>query len=221
MDKQRRLFLKNTAKASVGGALAFGFGSSLADELEQRNSKKIALVYASRYGSTLDTAKWVVQGTGKEVDLVDIEKSDPASLAVDYDTLILGSGVWTGGPHSRLRAFTRNYAAALKDKVLAVFVVCGTEPTSPSSRKRIDGYLQQIVHPLEEAPAFQTSLGGRIIVEQLNEQDKAALTRFYREFMKKELHSWDKTSPEKAGRFGASLKDELELESGFSLWKWL
>lgn len=213
MNKQRRLFLKNSALLSA--SVAFSFGSNLAAAIDKHPSNKVALLYASRYGSTRDTAEWIIEGIGNAVTLIDIEQADTKQLLLEYDTFILGSGVWTGGPHSRIRAFTRTHASALEGKVLGVFVVCGTIVNNDSSRRRVNRYIQQITEPLKQPPEFQTSFGGRIVVEQLSDKDKTALTRFYRDFLKKELQSWDKTSPDKAKEFGAKLKQDLANEIPF------
>ena len=210
----RRSFLKTSLKLTAGLVVAFNFGCSLRSKIDRQGAKRVAVLYASRYGATADTAGWIAEGIGGDVALVDIAQHDSASVLAEHDLLIVGSGVWTGGPHPDIRNFSRDYAEQLSEKLLAVFVVCGTEPTSDSARKRIDGYLQQITQALKQAPLFTAQFGGRVVVEKLNNEDRAALNKFYRTYLNKELESWNRTSPEEATLFGDKLQGAMQDERG-------
>lgn len=213
-DLSRRAFLRNTVKLSAGLALAFTFGEGLRAEIERRGGGRTALLYASRYGSTHDTARWIAEGIDRDLALIDIDQQDPVKAIREHDILLIGSGVWVGGVHSGIKSLVKQHAEALQGKLMAVFVVCGTEPVNDSARSRISGYQQQIIGPLKQPPPFKAQFGGRVVVEQLNDEDKAALTRFYNNFLNRELVSWDRTSPDKAKAFGESLHTGLKQRMG-------
>ncbi len=208
-EYDRRAFLKDALKLSAGLAVAFNFGCSMRAEIEKRGVNRVAIIYASRYGATRDTVGWIAKGIGPDVSLIDIEQNDAAAAIAEHELLIIGSGVWTGGVHQDIRSLTANHSAQLQDKLLAVFVVCGTEPVNEAAQRRIDGYLQQITQPLIQPPEHAVQFGGRLVVEQLNDEDHAALTKFYQTYMKEELHGWDRTSPEKAESFGLSMQEKV------------
>jgi len=201
----RRGFL---LKAALSLA-ALNFGCSISNLTGDR-AVNTALIYATKYGSTRDTAGWIRNGINGEIDLLNIEDISFPGTAKRYDSFIIGSGVWIGGVHNRLMEFLASQADMLDGKVIASFVVCGTDGGTESGKKRISGYFDQFHAPLKRMPLLSDYFGGRIIVEQLTEEDREALIKFYRTFLKTELTSWDKTDPDRAGRFG---KDAARLLS--------
>ena len=44
--------------------------------------------------------------------------------------------------------------------------------------------------------------GGRMIIDKLSEKDRKLLDNFYRNVLKKEFTSWDRTKPDIAEKFG-------------------
>lgn len=203
----RRDFL---VKAALSMA-ALNFGCSISGLV--RDSSRTALIYATKYGATKDTAGWIRNGVNGEVDLLNIENISFPHTAKGYDSFIIGSGVWIGGVHNRLLEFLTSQAEMLDGKVIASFIVCGTDGGTESGKKRISSYFEPFHAPLKKMPLLSEYFGGRIIVEKLTDEDREALIKFYRTFLKSELTSWDKTDPDKAGRFG---KDAARLLSKVS-----
>ena len=203
----RRSFLKGSCKVTAGLALAFNFGCSIKKNIPQ--DKPVSLIYATRYGSTYDTAMWIKNGIGSNVTLVDLEAANLQDVLAEDALLILGSGVWIGGVHAKLKEFAKRESLQSQQRVIGSFVVCGTPGDSEESRQRIAGYLAQIHEPLGYPPKFSENFGGRIVVDALNAEDKEALTQFYRTYKNQELTSWDRTSPTAASAFGATLESAL------------
>jgi len=59
------------------------------------------------------------------------------------------------------------------------------------------------------------TFGGRMIIENLNEKDRKLLSVFYKNILKREFVSWDRTEPEKARKFAEKAKkaiDELLID---------
>ncbi|HHJ18088.1 MAG TPA: hypothetical protein ENJ80_15510 [Gammaproteobacteria bacterium] len=206
----RRAFLKHSCQGGIGALLALNFGCSARQAVDSGLNSRTAIIYATRYGSTQDTAGWIQQGLGSNAALLDIETLDASQTLADYDHLVLGSGVWVGGVHRQLKALLTKHSQALKDRVIATFVVCGTRGDTEAERQGIARYLDQIHQALGYTPQFVAHFGGRIVVEKLTEKDRAALTRFYKNFLNRPLASWDRTDPSGANRFGESMQTVLE-----------
>jgi len=200
----RREFIKYSSLS----LLALNFGCSIS-KLIGDSSKNVALIYATKYGSTKDTAGWIKDGMRGNVDLLNIEDISFSDTVSKYDLLIIGSGVWIGGVHEKLIDFLESNADVLTGRVMASFIVCGTDGSTEDGKERIDGYFEDMHMPLKDDHIMSEYFGGRIIVEQLTEEDREALTEFYSTYLGTELTSWDRTDPEKAALFGKDLKNFL------------
>ena len=201
----RREFLKLSTQAALISMAAFNFGCSLQPTLKEKD-KKIALLYATRYGATKETAEWIQEGLGREIDLLNIEEISFNEVAVKYDFFIIGSGVWIDGVHKDMIEFLETQKTELKDKVIASFILCGTTAKDIKGEERIAQYFDRFHKPLARKPEFSQYFGGRIIIEQLNEKDKKLLSVFYKKILKREFVSWDRTEPKKAKLFGKKIK---------------
>ncbi len=205
----RRDFLLTTGIALMS-ASAYSFGNSIKPLIEDK-SEKIALVYGTRYGATEDTAKWIVKGIGSNVDLLNIETIDFDATLQKYDKFIIGSGIWIDGAHKRLMEFLTTHREQIQPKIIASFIVCGTTGEDEAGKARIEGYFERFHKSLDIKPALKRYFGGRMIIEKLSEKDRKLLDNFYRNVLKKEFASWDRTKPEDAGKFGMELFASTEV----------
>jgi len=201
MSANRREFLKLGSSAVLVSMAAFNFGCSL-QPLVNDKEKKVALIYATRYGSTKDTAEWIAKGLGREVDLLDVEKITFCATAKNYDLIIIGSGVWIDGVHKDMLRFLEMQKRFLKDKIVASFILCGTTGEDVKGDERIESYFSKFHSSLDKKPVLSEKFGGRMIIEQLNDKDRKMLEVFYERILKREFVSWDRTEPEKAQQFG-------------------
>lgn len=199
----RREFLSACKYFSLS-LLALNFGCSISKLIGDK-SKNVALIYATKYGATKDTSYWIRNGINGKVDLLNIEGIPSSDVASRYDLFIIGSGIWVGGVHEKIIDFFISQAGILNSKVIASFIVCGTDGSTKEGKQRIDGYFEQLHSPLKDRPILSEYFGGRIIVEKLTKEDREALIRFYRTYLKTELMSWDKTDPKKAAFFGKNI----------------
>ena len=199
----RRDFLLSTGIILVS-ASAYSFGNSIKPLIEGR-SEKIALVYGTRYGATEDTAKWIAKGIGSNVDVLNIETIDLDETVDKYDKFIIGSGIWIDGAHKRLMELLSTYKEQIQPNIIASFIVCGTTGEDEAGEVRIEGYFERFHKPLDVKPALKKHFGGRMIIEKLSEKDRKLLDNFYRNVLKKEFASWDRTKPENAEKFGVEL----------------
>ncbi len=205
----RREFLARVYRYSSLSMMALLFGYDLSAH-EQDLAKSTALLYATRYGATKDTAQWIQNGMRTHVDLLDIERVSFSDVLTRYDRFIVGSGIWTGGVHKKVIEFFETGRNSLEGKILATFLVCGTEESTDKGRARIEGYFNVMHASLVTKPSMSKAFGGRIIVEKLFDDDRKALTAFYNSFLHDQLRSWDHTDPEKARCFGTDAEYNLK-----------
>ena len=220
---KRREFLINAGKYSLYSALAYQFGCTLSkviedqQEPEEREQKveegepsvvpsSVAVIYGTRYGSTGDTAGWICEGIGTTAVPIDVETVFFPNIMLTYNYFVIGSGVWIDGVHPDLLDLLSTYTSEIEGRIIASFIVCGSDPGSLSGQERIRRYFEQLHRPLDRQPVFNRSFGGRVIVEQLTDKDRKALIHFYRKYLDRELESWDRTDPEAARLFGSDLE---------------
>lgn len=200
----RREFLSRVCRYSSLSMMALFFGCDIV-RLTEGQKKKTALIYATRYGATKETAGWIQEGMQGPVDLLDIESISFSEVASKYDRFIIGSGVWIGGVHKKIIEFLESRKSELNGRVLATFVVCGTDGSTENGRKRIDGYFTPLYACFDKKPLLSRYFGGRVVVENLTDEDRQALTVFYKTYLHAELRSWDRTDPGKASLFGGEV----------------
>lgn len=201
----RREFFKIGKNITLVSIAAFSFGCSIKPLVKNKN-KKIALIYATRYGSTKDTAQWISQGLDRDIDLWDIKDISNNDIVKEYDMLIIGSGVWIDGVDKKLLKFLASQNKEIKDKVIASFIVCGTTKKDKSGKERIEQYFRKFHEPLDKRPVLNEYFGGRLIIDRLNEKDRILLENFYKKVLKRKFVSWDRTDPKKAIHFGNKMK---------------
>lgn len=199
MQINRRKFLKLSSNLTLASIAAFNFGCSIQPLVKD---KKVALIYATRYGATKDTAGWIEEGLDREVDLLNIEDMSFPETAKNYDLFIIGSGVWIDGVHTDMLKFLETQKVGLKDKVVASFIVCGTTAKDVKGEERIEKYFQKFHVSMDKKPALSEYFGGRMTIDKLNEKDSKMLEVFYERILKREFVSWDRTQPDRARLFG-------------------
>ena len=181
MNTDRRNFLVYTAIA-LTSATAYSFGESI-KPLVDKKTEKIALVYGTRYGATEDTAHWIVKGIGRPVDIINIENLDFDEAVTKYDQFIIGSGIWIDGAHKRLMELLSTHKEQIQPKIIASFIVCGTTGEDEAGKKRIEGYFEKFLKPLDTKPTLQTHFGGRMIIDKLTDKDRKLLDNFYQNIL--------------------------------------
>jgi len=89
-------------------------------------SKKVLILFASRGGSTADTATIIAHEMKlkqKEIT-VDVLPVKKAKDVTSYDLIILGSAIWMGRPLPEMRSFIKSYLPILKTKKVVCFALC-------------------------------------------------------------------------------------------------
>ncbi len=202
----RRDFLQGVTLSSI---VALNYGCSIKPLVKDKN-KKLAIVYATKYGATKDTSLWIAKGLQREVDFFDIEQDSFENIVNEYDYFIIGSGVWIDGVHKDLIAFLKENKEELENKIIASFIVCGTSKKDKAGEERISQYFSRFHSEMIKKPLVSDFFGGRIIIEQLSKKDRTILENFYKKVLKREFKSWDKTQPYKAESFGKTFSQVLK-----------
>ncbi|MCK5294777.1 MAG: hypothetical protein KAJ49_09005 [Arcobacteraceae bacterium] len=205
MNIDRRSFIKFGKNISLMSLLAINFGCSIQPLIKNKN-KKVALIYATRYGATKDTAQWIAQGLQRDIDLLNIEDISFSEVIEKYDLFIIGSGVWIDGVGNKLIEFLDTNKDALKNKIIASFILCGTTAKDTKGEERIEKYFDKFHASIDPKPPLNKYFGGRMIIDELNKKDKTILEHFYKRILKRKFVSWDRTEPKKAKLFGSDTK---------------
>lgn len=104
------------------------------------------ILYQSKYGATKKYAHWLKEQT--KFDCIETKTADMKSLA-DYDTVILGGGIYASGI-AGLSFLKKNYTA-LKNKKIAVFCV-GASPYEEAAFNQILEH--NFVGDIKKVPCF-------------------------------------------------------------------
>jgi menaquinone-dependent protoporphyrinogen oxidase len=102
--------------------------------------KKVLIVYGTRYGATESTSEEiakVLKGEGMEVRVVNVKKESVKNI-VEYDLVIVGSGMqmgkWTGSAEN----FLKNFQNVLAGKKIAIFVSSGAQALIEYEKKTVE-----------------------------------------------------------------------------------
>jgi menaquinone-dependent protoporphyrinogen oxidase len=157
---------------SIALLVAFGCGlSAQTAPVPAAGAKSVAVVYGSRYGSTAQTAAWIAEGMAGMADVV--AAKDAADLS-GYRHVVLGSGIYNNALHADMAAFLEKRGAEVKDKIVALFVVCGMPPDQAGS------YLDMFAEKSQAKPLLKRAFNGWMKKEILNPEDYKGLEDYYK-----------------------------------------
>ena len=99
---------------------------------------KALIVYGTRYGATTGTSEIIadtLRQEGFEVRVVDAKK-DKVHSVIEFDLIIVGSGIQMGKWTKEPEEFLKKYQNELSTKKVALFVSCGSvNPLSEGEQK--------------------------------------------------------------------------------------
>ena len=140
---------------------------------------KTLIVCASKYGSTLEIARWMAERLGTDCFTEKAESMpDPSSA----ELIILGSGIYSHGILPSLQEYVTRFRDALKGKKTVVFGVA-MDTTGLFINGKVHGgwnYILPLIKSLPEPPIHAGLLGGEINPDKLNTKDREGLKRFYK-----------------------------------------
>jgi len=140
---------------------------------------KYLIVCASKYGSTIQTGRWIGERLEGDVTVVDAgDMIDPQ----DADVVLLGSGIYSHTVLSPIKEYVDTYQDVLKAKPTAVFGVA-IDTSGVFVKGKVHGgweYIMPLIDLLPNPPVHAGLLGGEINPQRLDDKDQEGLVRFYK-----------------------------------------
>jgi menaquinone-dependent protoporphyrinogen oxidase len=154
-SQSRRHFLKTgcVAAAAVGvtlcggGALAAAYQPAIDWPIvtygDQGASRRILIAYASKAGSTAETAARLGQSLSKLA--VDVRPAATVTDLAPYQTVLLGSAIRMGQLLPEAMTFIKQHQAVLQQKSFSVFILCLTlKDNTAAARQTVSAYLDPV-----------------------------------------------------------------------------
>ena len=129
--------------------------------------EKTLIVYASRYGSTAQSAKLIARVLGP-CDVADVEHMESVTQDV-YSNVVLMSGIYKGGPSQSMLDFIEGHAQWLETKKVAV--VSASLGGKDKNNVKMTDRLTKV--------AASLAIGGLEDPDTMNEEDRSGLEAFY------------------------------------------
>jgi menaquinone-dependent protoporphyrinogen IX oxidase len=157
--------------------------------------KSVVIVYGSRYGSTAQTAQWIAEGMAGKADVV---SAGEAGDLGGYKHVVLGSGIYNDALHADMAAFLEKRGVEVKDRIVALFVVCGMPPDQAGS------YLDMFAEKCQAKPLVTRAFNGWMKKEILNPEDYKGLEDYYKS-AGYPFENYDRTDKAKSLEFGKEI----------------
>ncbi|TKJ32379.1 hypothetical protein CEE39_05630 [bacterium (candidate division B38) B3_B38] len=175
---------------------------SLAKGMEARNDeKRVAIIYGSRYGSTAQTAEWIAEGM-QGVPKV-MSAKDVGDLSY-YDLIILGSGIYSGQLQEDMLAFLAERKDEVKNKIVALFVVCGA--SGPSAERYLEMFAAECGGI---TPILKRDFRGWLKKELLSPEDYQLMENLYKR-RNQPFENYDNTDKTKCVEFGKEIWEAIK-----------
>ena len=137
----------------------------------------IQIIHYSKYGSTKEIAHAIGKklGTDNITDVRDLKE-------INGDLLIVGSPIYTEVPYKEIVSLLKDSEGKLKDKQIALFVVCLAKEAVKFGDREVGGpvYLKILGNALGRSPIAGKVFGGRMIVNQLEEEERKRTEEYYK-----------------------------------------
>lgn len=148
--------------------------------------KKTLVLYKSKYGATKKYAHWI--GNALNCLTLSIDDIDAELILSDFDTLIIGGGIYATEISSL--SFIKSHYKSLKNKKLIFFGVGAVENT-PSTVDYLTG--KNFNNLFEDVPFFYFRGGWQL--SQMSYKDKTLVQLLFKSAIKKEdchMAAWEK-----------------------------
>ena len=164
------------------------------------------IVFASKYGSTAEYAHLMAQKLHTDALSASEATSETVSGA---DFIVLGSPIYSYSVLPDMEVFLEKNKEVLSQKPLAAFVVCGDSMWNPKAGEGGNKNLEKLTRFLPSEPFAVAVLGGRMRMEELDEEDGPKI-RAFRERTGREHTGYDRMELGKVDPFVNQIKEFLE-----------
>lgn len=157
IQTSRRQFLKTGCLAAVAvGVTVCGGGAIVANikpkiDLPQttststENKKRVLIAYATKAGSTAETAARMGETLTKKGLSIDVLPVSQVKDITPYETVVVGSAIRMGSVLPEVKTFIETNQAALSQKTYGLFILCLTLSTKDdASRQKTAAFLDPI-----------------------------------------------------------------------------
>ena len=135
---------------------------------------KIAVIYASKHGTTEKVAASIVEKLrgNNEVELFSLKKNPDPDMS-DFGTVILGTPVYAGQASGKMQKLCKKNEQALLQKKTGLFV-CGMEPDQAKREKELTDAYPEVLLKNAVATGF---LGGAFKFEEMNIMERFIISK--------------------------------------------
>jgi menaquinone-dependent protoporphyrinogen oxidase len=134
------------------------------------------VIFATKYGSTLEYASLIAQKLHTQALMASEAPSEAVSGA---DFIVLGSPIYAYSVLPEMEAFLEGHRKVLTKKPVAAFIVCGDTMWNPEAGEGGNKNLGKLTRFLPSEPFAVAILGGRMRMEELDEEDGPRIRAFY------------------------------------------
>lgn len=141
---------------------------------------KNLLVYDTKYGSTGVITRWISEEMGD----IDVKKCSEVESINDYSLIIIGSPNYDDKPLKSVSEFIDKFSDDLKQKKIAIFVVCNDIEQTEYRGKKIGGEFNLDILKRElpkENIVLGEIFGGVFNPKILDEEDQERIVNFFSE----------------------------------------
>jgi menaquinone-dependent protoporphyrinogen IX oxidase len=164
------------------------------------------IIYASKYGSTAEYALLMAQKLNTQALRAPAVPSEAVS---EVDFIVLGSPIYGYSVLPEMQRFLLDNKEILVEKPIAAFVVCGDTLWNPRSGEGGQKNLEKLTKHLPVKPFATVILGGRMRMEQLDNEDEPKIRAFYNRIGREAL-GFDRMEMGSALAFVGEIKRRLE-----------
>ena len=166
---------------------------------------KTIVIYATKYGSTKKIAENIA-AVIPEAECRAVSELD----GLDFEAVVLGTPVYAGRFLPEMSDFLQKHKSELEKRKLFFFIVCADKGSVRVNGQETGGaaFLHQINDFLQQKIISSRAFWGRMIKEQLAEEDKAVLDEFSN-ILGVEFPDFDRIETEEAREFGREIKGML------------
>lgn len=133
---------------------------------------KTAIIYYSKKGTTQKVAKIILEKLNSQEGLIDL-KNKPFFDISTYDRIIIGSPIYAGNSHNKVKKFIASNLNLLLNKEVGLYV-CGMERDEAKQSDELErAYPKELIDKAKS----KRFLGGEFLFENMNFFEKMIIKK--------------------------------------------
>lgn len=133
---------------------------------------KTAIIYYSKKGTTQKVAKIISEKLNSQEGLIDL-KNKPSIDISTYDRIIIGSPIYAGNSHNKVKKFIASNLNLLLNKEVGLYV-CGMERDEAKQSDELErAYPKELIDKAKS----KRFLGGEFLFENMNFFEKMIIKK--------------------------------------------